>query len=91
MEIVQQALDELHGAWRFRWPAIITAWVVALVGWVVVLLLPNTYEATARVYVDATTGLKPLLQGIAVEQDVDLRVTVGEDFHLPEIDGPETR
>ena len=76
MEIVQQALDELHGAWRFRWPAIIVAWVVAIVGWVVVLVMPNTYEATARVYVDATTGLKPLLQGIAVEQDVDAQLNM---------------
>jgi len=76
MEIVQQALDELHGAWRFRWPAIIVAWVIAIVGWVVVLVMPNTYEATARVYVDATTGLKPLLQGIAVEQDVEAQLNM---------------
>lgn len=76
MEIVQQVLDDLHGAWRFRWPAVAAAWSIAVVGWLVVLSLPNSYEATARVYVDASTGLKPLLQGLAVEQDVDAQLNL---------------
>ena len=76
METVQQILDEIHGAWRFRWPAIAVAWVAAVIGWLVVLVMPNSYEATARVYVDASTGLKPLLQGLAVEQDVDAQLSL---------------
>jgi polysaccharide chain length determinant protein (PEP-CTERM system associated) len=76
MEAVQQVLDEVHGAWRFRWPAIALAWAVAVVGWVVVLVMPNVYEATARVYVDASTGLTPLLQGLAVQQDVDAQLNL---------------
>jgi len=47
----------------------ITAWGIAIVGWIIVLLLPDHYEASARVFVDARTALQPILQGIAVEED----------------------
>jgi polysaccharide chain length determinant protein (PEP-CTERM system associated) len=53
-----------------RWLAVIVAWGVALVGWAVVWTLPNTYQATARVFVDTESILKPLLSGLAVPTDV---------------------
>ena len=69
-EQLQQLLDHGRGMWRFRRLALIVAWAVCMVGWLVVLALPPVYEAKARVYVDATAVLRPLLQGIAVDQDV---------------------
>ena len=33
--------DEVRGAWRFRWAALITAFIVALIGWLVVFALPE--------------------------------------------------
>ena len=68
--VVNQVHDEVRGAWRFRWPAIIAAWALALTGWIAVLLMPDVYEASARVYVDTRTKLNPLLEGIAVETDL---------------------
>jgi hypothetical protein len=68
---VEQVLDHVRGAWRFRWPALIVAWVVCLGGWLIVLSLPDMYEASAKVYVDTRTALRPILQGIALESDVD--------------------
>jgi protein tyrosine kinase modulator len=44
---------------------------ICLVAWPVVLFLPNKYEAHARVFVDPSTALKPVIQGIAIEQDVN--------------------
>jgi hypothetical protein len=35
------------------------------------MLLPDMYEARATVFVDTRTALRPVLQGLAVEQDVD--------------------
>ena len=58
-----------RAAWRRRWWAMITAWMVAIVGWIIVLSLPDRYEASARVFVDARTALQPILQGIAIEED----------------------
>jgi polysaccharide chain length determinant protein (PEP-CTERM system associated) len=69
--LVDQVRDEVRGAWRFRWWALAIAWVVGVVGWVIVMLLPDMYEGRATVFVDTRTALRPVLQGLAVEQDVD--------------------
>lgn len=70
-EILDQIIEQLRGAWRFRWIAMIVAWAVCLIGWLVVFTLPDMYQATARVYVDTRTPLQPLLEGLAVRSDVD--------------------
>ena len=48
-------LDEfkivLHGIWQRRWLAMAVAWGVALLGWLVVSLIPNSYESKARILV----------------------------------------
>jgi len=69
--LVGEVLEEIRGAWRFRWLALATALGVALAGWSVVFALPDLYEAEAKVFVDTRTALKPVLQGLAAEQDVN--------------------
>ena len=59
----------LHGMWRYRWSALLIAWIVALIGWFVVFSLPDQYEANAVVYVDSDSVMKPLLEGLAVDTD----------------------
>ena len=73
-EILNQVLDILRGLWRFRWTALAVAWGICVLGWLVVLSLPNKYEAKARVFIDPRTALKPVLEGIAIEQDVTAEV-----------------
>ncbi len=41
----------LHQVWRRRWLAAGVAWVVAVLGWLVIALIPNSYEAKARLFV----------------------------------------
>lgn len=72
--ILDQVLDILRGVWRFRWPAMIAAWAVCLVGWLAVLAMPDMYEAKARVFVDTRTALTPVIQGIAIGQDVNAQL-----------------
>ena len=74
MASVEYALDELRSVWRFRWIALGTALVLAIVGWITVFALPDRYEADARVFVDTRTALKPALQGLTVEQDVEAQL-----------------
>jgi len=69
-QLLEKTIDEVRGAWRFRWLALATVWAVCLVGWVAVLAMPNTYEANARVNVDSRSILRPLLQGLALNPDV---------------------
>lgn len=62
--------------WRRRWAALAVAWVVALVGAVVLLRIPDRYEATARVYVDTQKVLKPLMSGLAVQPNIDEQISM---------------
>lgn len=74
--IVEQITDELRGTWRHRWVALGVAWAVSVVGWIVVFTMPDLYEARARVYVDTRTALRPLLQGVASDQDVESQLVM---------------
>lgn len=72
MDVAQLRLlliEQAYGMWRFRWVALTLAWIIALAGWLVILAIPNRYDATARVYVNTESILKPLLQGLAVPTD----------------------
>ena len=53
-------------AWRQRWPAVLFTWLVCAGGWVLISTIPNTYESSARLYVDADTVLTPVLGSLAV-------------------------
>ncbi|HEV2818811.1 MAG TPA: XrtA system polysaccharide chain length determinant [Allosphingosinicella sp.] len=41
----------LHQVWRRRWLAIAVAWGVCVLGWLVIALIPSSYEAKARLFV----------------------------------------
>jgi len=64
------ALGHARSLWRRRWHAAGVAWLLCLAGWAYVLILPNAYEATARIYVDTESMLRPLMQGIAVNSNI---------------------
>ena len=61
---------QVSAAWRFRWAMVACTWIICAIGWAAVTMIPNRYEASARLYVDADTVLTPLLRGIAVENAV---------------------
>ncbi len=62
-QILSQVIDEVRSCWRFRWLGMAAAAALAIVGWVVVFALPDRYEATASIFVDTRTALKPVLRG----------------------------
>ncbi|GAB3434022.1 chain length-determining protein [Massilia solisilvae] len=59
---------------KYRWHAVAITWTFALVGWAIVLKLPNQYETSARVYVDTQTILKPLLSGMTTLPNLEQQV-----------------
>jgi polysaccharide chain length determinant protein (PEP-CTERM system associated) len=71
---LEKAINEVRGAWRFRRYALGAAWLICMIGWLIVIAMPDRYEATARVYVDSRTALKPVLQGLTIEQDMDAQI-----------------
>ena len=52
---MNQLLEELRaGAWAIwnrRWLALAIAWGTCLLGWLVVALIPNSYESETRIFV----------------------------------------
>ncbi len=75
-EIITQLFGYVWGAWRYRWYALVVSWVIALGGWIFVFQLPEAYVATARLYVDTSSVLRPLLRGLTVQPDISERVTM---------------
>ncbi len=73
-ELLSRVSEELRYAWRFRWYAILVAWLVCVAGWLVVYSLPNQYQADARVQIDTESIIHPLIGGLAVKPDYDQQV-----------------
>lgn len=71
---LDRVFDEIRSAWRFRWYGLVVAFVIAIAGWVVVFSLTDMYAAEARVFVDTRTALKPALQGLTTDQNVDAQI-----------------
>jgi polysaccharide chain length determinant protein (PEP-CTERM system associated) len=62
--------------WHRRWIGLLTAWIAAVIGVAVVYKIPERYEASARVYVDTETLLRPLLAGLAIQPNLDQQVAL---------------
>jgi polysaccharide chain length determinant protein (PEP-CTERM system associated) len=60
--------------WDRRWIAASIAWGLAVVLGLGVYLMKDRYEASARIYVDTQTVLKPLMAGLAFQPDIDQQV-----------------
>src|SRR5690349_21228691 len=75
-ELLTKVLEQIRGAWRFRRYALIAAWIFAIAGWAVVFLMPDMFRASSRVFVDTKTALKPVLQGLTLEQDVTAQLNL---------------
>ncbi|MEX2628698.1 MAG: XrtA system polysaccharide chain length determinant [Tistlia sp.] len=65
-----------YGLWDRRWTIAVVAWVVCLGGWLWVASMPNRYTSTAQIYIDTQSLLGPLMEGLAVRQDIEAQVDV---------------
>jgi polysaccharide chain length determinant protein (PEP-CTERM system associated) len=75
-QLLSQIIAIAHGLWERRFSGLVVAWVVAVIGLVILFRLPDRYEASARVFVDTESLLKPLMSGLAVQPDVGQRVSI---------------
>lgn len=75
-ELITQLLSHVKGVWKYRWYSAIVAWIVVLGGGVTVYMLPDDYQASARVFVDTQSILKPLLSGMTTIPNVEQQVSI---------------
>ena len=75
-DLIQQGLTLLRGVWHRRWIGLAVAWVVGIGGAVNVMRMPDVYQASARIYVDTQSVLKPLMAGLTVQPNIDQQVMI---------------
>jgi protein tyrosine kinase modulator len=73
---IPQLTEALRGMWQGRWAGLAVAWLAGLGGAAYIFLTPDKYEATARVYVDTQSILRPLMSGLTVQPDVSQQLAI---------------
>lgn len=70
---MQEQITELfyyaRGAFKYKWMALIVAWMVCFGGWMFVYSMPDKYSSEAKVHVETRTMLQPLLRGMTIQTD----------------------
>ena len=75
-ELLRQVGTILRAMWRQRWLGLAVAWLVSVIGAVVVMRVPDKYEASARIFVDTQSILQPLMAGLAVQPNIEQQVVM---------------
>ena len=75
-EMYRQVLLTLRGMWRYRWLGLSTAWVVAPIAILIIIFIPDKYEASTRIYVNTASILKPLMTGLTVQPNDEQRIAM---------------
>jgi len=71
VELLELVTLHLRGMWKRRWIGLAAAWIAAIVGVAVVWRLPDRYEASARVYVDTQSLLRPVMAGLSIQPNLE--------------------
>ena len=69
-EALEQINSQLWIVLHHRWIALVSALIICFCGWPVIKILPDQFQVEAKFFLDTTTVLKPLLQGLAVDSSV---------------------
>lgn len=75
-DLIRQLTSTLQAMWKHRWLGVAIAWLAAAAGAVAIALFPNKYEASARIYVDTQSILKPLLSGLVVQPNIEQQIVM---------------
>ena len=75
-ELLGQVTTTVRGMWNYRRLAMLVTWLVAVMGAMVVLMMPDHYQASARVFVDTQSILRPLMTGLAVQPNIEQQVAM---------------
>ncbi len=69
--IYDELRSALYSVWHRRWIVLGVAWAVSLLGWLVVAMVPNSYESRARIFVQLDDVLAQQI-GIKSNQKGDI-------------------
>lgn len=72
--VLNEVRDVARALWRGRWIAVGVAWGVSVILAVAILFVRDRYEASARIFIDTQSVLKPLMVGLTFQPDIDQQV-----------------
>jgi polysaccharide chain length determinant protein (PEP-CTERM system associated) len=75
-EILALIRREIVGAWRFRWWAMAVAWCICVLGWLAIYAMPDTYEASARFFVETRSRLDRVIGEVVVQDQIGGQVNL---------------
>jgi polysaccharide chain length determinant protein (PEP-CTERM system associated) len=75
-ELLQRLLVYLRAMWHRRWIGLAVAWIVAMIAVAIAFRIPEKFEASARVYVDTQSLLRPVMSGLAIQPNLDQQVAL---------------
>lgn len=70
--LYEQFRIAVHSVWARRWLALAVAWGICIAGWVVLAAIPNSYEAKAKIYVEAPGMLPSAIANAPIDRKNDL-------------------
>src|SRR5437868_5090930 len=86
--LYDELLSALHSVWNRRWLALAVAWGICLLGWLVVAMVPNSYESKARIFIQLDDALAEQI-GIGVadrKRDIErVRQTLTSAVNLEKV------
>lgn len=86
--LYEELLAGLHSIWHRRWIALAVAWAICLAGWLVVALIPNSYQSKARIFIQLDDALAEQV-GIGVadkKRDIErIRQTLTSAVNLEKV------
>lgn len=77
---MQQELSEVYfylkGTLKYKRVAIVVAFFVCACAWTFVFLMPDKFESKAKVHIDSSTVIRPLMRGMVIEPDVSALIRI---------------
>ena len=70
-EVFDEIRSALYSAWARKWLVLGVAWGVCLLGWLVVAMIPNSYEAKSKIFIQLDDVLAQQI-GIAGSDKTDI-------------------
>ncbi len=77
---MQQELSEVYfylkGTFKYKRVAMMFALLVCICGWTFVFMMPDKYQSKAKVHIDSSTIIRPLMRGMVIEPDISALIRI---------------
>lgn len=86
--LYEELLSAVHSVWTRRWIVLGLAWGICILGWLVVAMIPNSYQSQARIFIQLDDALAEQV-GIGVadkKRDIErIRQTLTSAVNLEKV------